>query len=122
MDIPYLTPLPVDMLRRLGIPSDWNFGLADRVRFSELDALGHVNNAAYLSWFENVRLPYLAQARVTDYGPSAPRLVIAELGVRYLKEILRGRSICSHGPHRHFAIRRFRRHTPCSPQPQHRRS
>ncbi|KPP89413.1 MAG: acyl-CoA thioester hydrolase [Rhodobacteraceae bacterium HLUCCA08] len=90
MDIPYLTPLPVDMLRRLGIPSDWNFGLADRVRFSELDALGHVNNAAYLSWFENVRLPYLAQARVTDYGPSAPRLVIAELGVRYLKEMLRG--------------------------------
>lgn len=90
MDLPFLTPLPIQTLHALGIPSDWSFGLADRVRFSELDALGHVNNAAYLSWFENARLPYLAQAQVTDYGPTAPRLVIAELSVRYVKEMLRG--------------------------------
>lgn len=89
MDLPFLTPLHEATLRNLGIPDEWHFGLADRVRFSELDALGHVNNAAYLSWFENARLPFLAQAQVTDYGPSAPRLVVAEITVRYLKEMLR---------------------------------
>jgi acyl-CoA thioester hydrolase len=29
------------------------------VRFAEIDALGHVNNTAYMTWFESFRLPYL---------------------------------------------------------------
>lgn len=88
MTPPFLTPLSDNELRACGIPDDWHFGIANRVRFSELDALGHVNNAAYLSWFENTRLPYLRAMEVTDYGPGAPRLVLAELGVRYLSEML----------------------------------
>jgi acyl-CoA thioester hydrolase len=71
----YHAPIDAPGLRALGIPAPWAFGLADRVRFAEIDALGHVNNTAYLTWFESFRLPYLKARGVTDYGPESPRLV-----------------------------------------------
>jgi len=57
--IPFLTPLDVAQLRASHIPEPWSYGIADRVRFGEIDVLGHVNNAAYLRWFENLRIQYL---------------------------------------------------------------
>ena len=51
IDFPYLDK---PALEKLGI-TGWSFGMRDRVRFSELDPLNHVNNAAYLSWFETVQ-------------------------------------------------------------------
>lgn len=84
---PYHTPLPVDALRALHIPAPWTFGLADRVRFGELDAIGHVNHTAYLRWFESFRLPFLQARHVTDYGPAAPRLVLKQVQCSYLAEM-----------------------------------
>lgn len=84
---PYLTPLDAPALRALGVPDPWTFGLADRVRFGELDALGHVNHTAYLRWFESFRLPYLRARGVTDYGPGAPRLVLRSVAARYHAEL-----------------------------------
>ena len=55
---PFLTDLDADALGRAGADG-WPFGYLDRVRFGELDALGHVNNVAYLRWFETVRVRYL---------------------------------------------------------------
>ena len=88
MQLDYLKPLDAEGLGALGIPDPWAFGIPNRVTFSELDALGHVNNAAFLSWFENTRLPYLRKMGVTDYGPTAPRLVLAEVGCTYRVEML----------------------------------
>jgi acyl-CoA thioester hydrolase len=85
----YLTPLATEDLRRLGVPEPWGFGMADRVRFGELDALGHVNHTAYLRWFESFRLPYLRARGVTDYGPDAPRLVLRSIAARYHSEMFR---------------------------------
>ena len=85
--LPYHTPLGPDSLRGLGIPEPWRFGLADRVRFGELDALGHVNHTAYLRWFESFRLPFLKARGVTDYGPNAPRLVLKKVECTYLAEM-----------------------------------
>ncbi|MEJ6395041.1 thioesterase family protein [Gymnodinialimonas sp. 2305UL16-5] len=87
MDLPYHTPLPADRLRACGIPAPWRFGLADRVRFGELDALGHVNHTAYLRWFESFRLPFLKARGVTDYGPNAPRLVLKQVTCTYEVEM-----------------------------------
>lgn len=87
---PYHTPLTADVLRLLGIPAPWNFGLADRVRFGELDALGHVNHTAYLRWFESFRLPFLKARQVTDYGPTDPRLVLKQVTCTYDAEMLMG--------------------------------
>ncbi len=86
-DLAYHTPLGPDSLRELGIPAPWTFGLADRVRFGELDALGHVNHTAYLRWFESFRLPFLKARQVTDYGPTAPRLVLKQVQCTYLAEM-----------------------------------
>jgi acyl-CoA thioester hydrolase len=83
----YHTPIDADGLRALGIPAPWTFGLADRVRFAEIDALGHVNNTAYMTWFESFRLPYLKARAVTDYGPDSPRLVIKRAAVDYRAEM-----------------------------------
>ncbi|KPQ13680.1 MAG: acyl-CoA thioester hydrolase [Rhodobacteraceae bacterium HLUCCO18] len=86
----YHTPIDDDGLRALGIPAPWRFGLADRVRFAEIDALGHVNNTAYLTWFESFRLPYLEARGVTDYGPESPRLVLKRATVDYRAEMFQG--------------------------------
>lgn len=86
----YLTPLEATDLRAHGIPEPWTFGLADRVRFGELDALGHVNHTAYLRWFESFRLPYLKARRVTDYGPVGPRLVLRSVAAQYHAEMFGG--------------------------------
>jgi len=88
--LPYHTPLDAPALRALGIPAPWGFGLADKVRFGELDALGHVNHTAYLRWFESFRLPYLAARQVTDYGPTSPRLVLRSVAAQYHAEMFGG--------------------------------
>ncbi len=90
MSLTYNTPLDPAALVALGIPGDWPFGIAGRVRFTELDALGHVNNARFLSWFEDFRIAYLPHVGVSDYGQDAPRLVLAEVGCRYLAEMRLG--------------------------------
>lgn len=86
----YHTELDAAALRGLGIPEPWGFGLADRVRFGEIDALGHVNNTAYLTWFESFRLPYLEARGVTDYGPGSPRLVLKRATCDYRAEMFNG--------------------------------
>ncbi|MGP1357268.1 acyl-CoA thioesterase [Roseicyclus sp.] len=98
----YHTPLDAPALRTLGIPEPWGFGLADRVRFGELDALGHVNNAAYLTWFESFRLPYLAARRITDYSPESPRLVLRRTACDYLAELFAGQDYVVTGRTRAF--------------------
>lgn len=86
-NLPYHTPLGPDTLRAQGIPAPWTFGLADRVRFGELDAIGHVNHTAYLRWFESFRLPFLQARAVTDYGPGSPKLVLKQVHCTYLAEM-----------------------------------
>jgi acyl-CoA thioester hydrolase len=39
-------------------PDDFKFSIDVRVRFSDMDSLGHVNNAAYISYFEEGRVHY----------------------------------------------------------------
>ncbi|MEM9342727.1 MAG: thioesterase family protein [Pseudomonadota bacterium] len=80
---PYLTPLPVADLRALGIPEPWAFGQADRVRFYELDALGHVNNTAYLRWFETLRVSWAISRGITTYRPDDPTFVLKHITCTY---------------------------------------
>jgi len=85
--MPFLTPLGADMLRAEGIPEPWTFGMADRVRFGELDVLGHVNNAAYLRWFENLRIQYFEAYGLFDYSGTPPKLVLRNIALGFLKEV-----------------------------------
>ncbi|WP_284266145.1 acyl-CoA thioesterase [Roseicyclus amphidinii] len=107
MDLRYHTPLDAPALRALGIPAPWGFGLADRVRFGEIDALGHVNNTAYLRWFESFRLPYLQARGITDYGPESPRLVLKRASCDYLAEMFNGMDYVVTGRTRAFRTTSF---------------
>ena len=50
-----------DRIAEAGVPDDWALGYRDFVRFSDVDAFQHVNNAAYLRWFETIRTLYLRE-------------------------------------------------------------
>ena len=76
-------------LEQLGI-SGWSFGMRDRVRFSELDPLNHVNNAAYFSWFETVRIGYIMHFGISGmtHTDADPQLVVRRQTADYLAPIL----------------------------------
>ena len=74
-------------LRAEGVPEPWAFGVSNAVRFGEIDALGHVNNAVYFAWFEEARARCFTHLGVTDYGPDAPRLVLRQTEAEFLAEM-----------------------------------
>ena len=57
------------------------------IRYADTDALGHVNNAVYLSYFEMARAGYYAAVMGVPFGSGesagAHTFVIAEAHVRY---------------------------------------
>jgi pyruvate kinase len=80
---PYLTALDASALRDAGIPAPWTFGMADRVRFGELDALNHVNNVVYLRWYETLRVNYLEDYGIYDLAGPDPKFVVKSVGLDY---------------------------------------
>lgn len=89
MTTPFLIPLTADQQRAAGIPDPWPYARADRVRFGEIDALGHVNNTAYLRFFETLRVNYLNDYQVHDYGSDAPRprIVVKSVTLEFHAEL-----------------------------------
>jgi len=82
-DLPFLTPLSPDQLHAAGVPDGWSFGMADIVRFHELDSLNHVNNVAYFRWFESLRIPYFQAYDLSNYQPGDPTLVVMTNTAKY---------------------------------------
>lgn len=70
-------------------PDDFRFSCPVEVRFRDLDAMGHVNNAAYVTYFEIARTGYVGALGHTAHS-DAPAMterfpfVLAELRCRYL--------------------------------------
>lgn len=60
----------------LGLPEEFSFGIRDRVRFGELDALNHVNNTVYLRWTENLRVQMLPKYDLSDFAAGDRNFVI----------------------------------------------
>ncbi|WP_299030276.1 thioesterase family protein [uncultured Sulfitobacter sp.] len=89
MTLPYHVPLSADQQRAFGIPQPQPLAIADRVRFSELDVLNHVNNVAYLEWFERLRIRYSQEWGISRYDgdADAPRIVIRSGEIRYHAEV-----------------------------------
>lgn len=87
MTLTYLSPLGEAELRAQNIPAPWTFGMADRVRFGEIDVLGHVNNAAYLRWFENLRIHYFSAYDVARYDSTPPKIVLRNIGLDFKAEV-----------------------------------
>jgi acyl-CoA thioester hydrolase len=83
----YHTPFSSTELRSFGIPEPWTYGVADRTRFSELDLMGHINNTAYLRWFEKFRMSYLLDYGLAYIGADSPAPVLRRVSVDYMAEM-----------------------------------
>lgn len=61
------------------------FSTEIQVRFSDTDALGHLNNASYAAYAETARLDFLAK-----FGIGVSSIILAQLAIEYKKQILLG--------------------------------
>ncbi|MFV1442307.1 MULTISPECIES: acyl-CoA thioesterase [unclassified Phaeobacter] len=89
MDLIFHTPLSPEAQRHHGLETPQPLAMADLVRFSELDILHHVNNKAYLSWFETLRVAYYDRFFAPHFtGMPTPRNVLRNANVHYVKEMV----------------------------------
>ena len=65
-------------------PEGWTYAHLDRVRFGDVDSMRHVNNVAYLTFFEDARIQYIGELIGND--PTTRRgfgLIFAECRINY---------------------------------------
>ena len=64
----------------------WDFSYVDKVRFSDVDSMDHLNNATFLSFFESARIAYM-QSIVEGHDPTqvgdGVGLIFAEAHINY---------------------------------------
>jgi acyl-CoA thioester hydrolase len=61
----------------------FDFVHRERVRFRDLDAMGHVNNAVFATYVEQARIEYLRSLGVLD-GPLYMGMILASLDLDFL--------------------------------------
>ena len=66
--------------------TDYKYKTPIAIRFSDIDAVGHVNNAIYLTYFEEARLKYWSEAIQWNWSESG--VIVGRSEVNYLKPIL----------------------------------
>jgi len=64
----------------------YRYWIDERVRFADLDILGHVNNKAFLTYAESARAAFLIEKGL--FAPQAPRQnVVARVEIDYRREL-----------------------------------
>ncbi len=64
-----------------------------KVRFSDLDAMRHVNNATYLSYLEEARISYFADVLQRTRNDLNFGAVVARIEIDYLQPLIFGEEI-----------------------------
>lgn len=68
--------------------SSFTFSIPIKVRFSETDLYGHVNNTSVFIYFEEARIEYLQSLGLfTDIGQEEDGIVVADLQCNYLEQM-----------------------------------
>jgi acyl-CoA thioester hydrolase len=75
--------------------SDFHFYHPIEVRYGDLDPQGHVNNAKFLTYFEQARLAYWVQMRLFSKDQSFMELgiILADVHITYLAPVYYGQNI-----------------------------
>jgi len=74
-----------DILRQSETYSLWR---QDIIRFADLDVLGHVNNVAYMVYFETGRVAFLESlSRPPRSRDEEPTFVLAHIAADYIEEL-----------------------------------
>jgi acyl-CoA thioester hydrolase len=63
--------------------SKFRHTIAMPLRWADLDALGHVNNAAYLTYLEQARIGYFRDLELWDGQPDKIGLIMAKVVLEY---------------------------------------
>jgi acyl-CoA thioester hydrolase len=66
--------------------SDYKYKTPIAIRFSDIDAVGHVNNAVYLTYFEEARLKYWRE--IVEWNMKEHGVIVGRSEVNYLKPIM----------------------------------
>ncbi|MFK7754410.1 MAG: acyl-CoA thioesterase [Sedimentitalea sp.] len=91
MTLRYHTPLSPEEQIAYGLEQPQTLAVADRVRYGELDILNHVNNKAYMSWCETLRVEY-GTLMCRPHFDVEPRAVLRNADIRFVKEMHMGES------------------------------
>jgi len=59
-----------------------------QIRFSDIDVMGHVNNAVYLNYFETARLHYFNQLLGGDWDWTTNGIILLRNEIDYVKSVL----------------------------------
>mgnify|MGYP001044599889 CR=1 FL=1 len=59
-----------------------------QVRYADVDSMGHVNNAVYLSYFENARLHYFKHMLGSNWDWKRDGIILLKNEVQYIKSVL----------------------------------
>ena len=65
--------------------TDFHYKIEIEIRFPDIDALGHVNNAIYLTYFEHARVHYWQD--VLHWNLRENGVIVARTEVNYLKPV-----------------------------------
>lgn len=65
------------------------------VRFRDVDAMGHVNNAVFLTYLETARVEYMRQVvlKTTSFRVAGVGLILAQISCQFRKPILYGQGV-----------------------------
>jgi len=67
---------------------DFRHSTEIQIRWGDMDALGHVNNAVYLTYLEQARVQYMADLRMWDARVSRMGLIMARVVLDYKLPLL----------------------------------
>lgn len=67
---------------------DFRHSTEIQIRWGDMDALGHVNNAVYLTYLEQARVQYMADMRMWDARVSRMGLIMARVVLDYKLPLL----------------------------------
>lgn len=59
-----------------------------QIRFSDIDVMGHVNNAVYLNYFETARMHYLHHMLGKNWDWSTDGIILLRNEIDYVKSVL----------------------------------
>lgn len=64
-------------------PANFRYSTIIPIRYGDMDTLGHVNNAKYLTYLEQSRISYIRDRGLWDGSLSAQGLIIARIEIDY---------------------------------------
>lgn len=64
-------------------PENYRYNTIIPIRYGDMDTLGHVNNAKYLTYLEQSRISYIRDRGLWDGSLSAQGLIIARIEIDY---------------------------------------